>query len=501
MTRVREKNKIRPAVRILLCLLIGCVAAAPYPAQAAAAEEMPALYDYAGRASYSMYVLGEQRDLYAVGDNTFGQLGDGATATRPRYQARRIERVTDIRQVETGDAHVIALDGSGFLYTWGLNRYGQLGSGEAGYIEETLGNDAFDNWRDANAPQSIFIEGASRFTAVAAGSDFSLVLDEDGRVWAFGSNRSGQLGIGAETGNNSFVNTPTRVPIETRVTDIAAADAAAFALTEDGCVYAWGSDYYGLLGSDGGSESAVPVRVTCENGPLHNVTALAASGRNAAALTADGTMYVWGSNMFGQAGNGTYDLIERVEYASPVTYFAENGLTIAEIECGSDTVYARTEDGRLFGWGMCSDGSLGMGAYADVPDYAKLFDEEGKSITHNEVLLPCEVTFDDGITVTRMLSADAERGFVLCSDGLVRSWGKNQYGQVTGGDTLTNVARPVVTLLEFTAQYDTVFEQKNYMIKPLVGVCIALALFIVFVIWSMLKPRLLDKKLRKKLGT
>ena len=102
-------------------------------------------------------------------------------------------------------------------------------------------------------------------------------------------------------------NVPVPVSNLTGVVAIAAgghnwcAGGHSLALKSDGTVWAWGSNYYGQLGNGTNTDSNVPVPVS----NLTGVVAIAAGGSHSLALKSDGTVWAWGSNDYGQIGNAS----------------------------------------------------------------------------------------------------------------------------------------------------------------------------------------------------
>src|SRR4029078_11080626 len=91
----------------------------------------------------------------------------------------------------------------------------------------------------------------SGIVAVAAGDIHSLALGADGRVWVWGENYSGQLGLAESVRQQP---TPTLLPGLTNVMAIAARSSHSLALLADGSVWAWGANYQGQLGIEPSEE-------------------------------------------------------------------------------------------------------------------------------------------------------------------------------------------------------------------------------------------------------
>src|SRR6266481_2342387 len=125
--------------------------------------------------TYSPNFIGND-DLYAMGANGAGELGDGTFTVH--YSAEQVRSSTLISAVTAGEGHSLYLKSDGSLWAMGFNRYGQLGDNSIG---------------DKFTPEQIAFNGV---TAVAAGEGHSLFIESDGSLWGMGLNDSGQLGTG-----------------------------------------------------------------------------------------------------------------------------------------------------------------------------------------------------------------------------------------------------------------------------------------------------------------
>jgi alpha-tubulin suppressor-like RCC1 family protein len=185
-----------------------------------------------------------------------------------------------------GCFHSLAVCSDSTARAWGNNFEGQLGDGT--------------NFNSSNVPVSV--SSLTGIIAIAGGGyQHSFALKNDGTVWAWGHNSSGQLG------NGTFINTTVPVPVSslTAVTAIAGGGGHSLALKNDGTAWAWGRNFFGQLGNGTNTDSNVPVQVS----NLSGVSAIAAGGlkdfEHSLALKNDGTVWAWGFNGFGQLGNGT----------------------------------------------------------------------------------------------------------------------------------------------------------------------------------------------------
>jgi hypothetical protein len=115
--------------------------------------------------------------VFAAGDNTDGQLGDGTNTQRTSFE--QITGLSAITAVAAGGYHSLALDSSGNVWATGLNNHGQLGQGNTTNLNV---------WTQITALSSI--------ASIAAGEYHSMAVDVTGGVWAWGYDSSGQLGDG-----------------------------------------------------------------------------------------------------------------------------------------------------------------------------------------------------------------------------------------------------------------------------------------------------------------
>lgn len=228
---------------------------------------------------------------------------------------------------------------NGAVYAWGIDLEGQLGNGtsEAG---------AF--------PIPSPVTGLSaNVTAVDAGDSTCLAI-QNGAVYGWGNNTSGQTGNGTYGTDN--VTMPTAVAaLSSAVTAVSAGDNSSLAI-KGGGVYAWGNNLYGQLGNGTASLTGPPVVTpTLIAGLSTDVTAIAAGDAFAIALK-DGKVYAWGHGDFGQLGDGT-----TVDASLPQQVPGLND--IVAIANAGQTGYALASNGTLWSWGENEFGETGLGDF------------------------------------------------------------------------------------------------------------------------------------------
>ncbi|MFD7263200.1 hypothetical protein [Streptomyces sp. NPDC059874] len=368
------------------------------------------------------------------GSNQFGQLGDGATAGQSTTPVRVCGSPTCLSPfdrviaVDAGNAHDIALRADGTVWTWGLNNFGQLGSGTTTDSTTPVQVCAVGE----TAPCDSFLTGV---TAVAAGGGHSLALRTDGTVVAWGSGGQGELGNGA-SGEGAVSTTPVQVcavgetaPCDSflgGVTAIAAAPGHSLALRTDGIVVSWGYNAYGQLGDGTTTQRSTPVQVHS----LFEATAISAASTHSLALRADGTVRSWGSNDFGLLGNGTSGAGTQSSTPVQVCAVGETApcgsfLTgVTAISAGDQHNLVARTDGTALSWGGNGNGQLGSGT-------------SGSGTQSTTPVRVCAVgqTAPCGsfLTDVSAIAAGAQHSLVVRTDGTALSWGANGYGELGNG--------------------------------------------------------------------
>ena len=279
--------------------------------------------------------------LYAWGVNFSGELGTGTKTTNPPYGILTPVAVngmsSGVTAIAAGSDHSLAVQNGG-AYAWGTNDHGQLGNGDG---------------TGASCSSPVAVLGlSSGVTAVAGGHGHSLAV-QNGCAYAWGWNFLGQLGNGTTT--DQYISNPdpgTVVGLSTGVTAVAAGYDFSLAL-KNGGVYGWGDNGYSELG-DGtsGNIRTTPVPVS---GLSSGVTDIAAGYQHGLAVKG-GAVYAWGGNGWGQVGDGT-----KTNVATPKRIDAAELTDIVEVAAGRFSSYALSADGSLWVWGKNDYGQLGLG--------------------------------------------------------------------------------------------------------------------------------------------
>jgi alpha-tubulin suppressor-like RCC1 family protein len=224
---------------------VGDGSTTPRPRPVAVEGLVAAPVQVAARGSHTCALL-ETGQVQCWGDNSFGQLGTGASSSAPAPTPRLVVAIDDAVEVAAGSTHTCARRRSGEVWCWGSNAFGQVGDG-------TVRNER---------PQPTRAGSLTDATQLTAGVDHSCALDAAGAVWCWGNNTDGQLGIdNTVPGGVIEMPTPTRVASLDPADRIGAGDAHTCVRLAGGGYRCWGFNESGQLGDGTMSATFTPVAV------------------------------------------------------------------------------------------------------------------------------------------------------------------------------------------------------------------------------------------------
>mmetsp|Transcript_29576 Transcript_29576/g.76393 ORF Transcript_29576/g.76393 Transcript_29576/m.76393 type:complete len:845 (-) Transcript_29576:395-2929(-) len=310
--------------------------------------------------------------VYAWGQNLRGQLGMGDEVERidpaiiPTFVSNPVLQVVSLHFTS------IALSQQGKIYTWGAGDTGQLGIGSN--ITNANGQ------KQRNTPQLLDKSdhdpsfALARFTQIAVGSRHALALEDNGRVWVWGGNSEGQLGLGDYTQRDAPVWLDT---ITDFIVSISAGDSHSVAITSTGRVYAWGVNRAGQLGMGDVVSRRTPSLIPVLSDSAASPTSSVKLGLfHSIAMMNDGKVQTFGSNEFGQLGIGRID-----EYvAEPISVSDLNELEVARAVAGQRHSVFLTEVGEVLGCGNNDFGMLGTGDETQRNAPTKMSALQGSSV-------------------------------------------------------------------------------------------------------------------------
>uniref|UniRef100_A0A8V0ZK21 HECT-type E3 ubiquitin transferase n=1 Tax=Gallus gallus TaxID=9031 RepID=A0A8V0ZK21_CHICK len=233
--------------------------------------------------------LNDKGQVYAWGLATDGQLGLPGTEECIRVP-RNIKSLSEIQivQVACGYYHSLALSKGSEVFSWGQNKYGQLGLGY--------------EYKKQNSPHVIKSLLGIPFAQIAAGGAHSFVLTLSGAIFGWGRNKFGQLGLNDD--NDRYVPTLLKSLRTQKVVHICCGEDHTAALTKEGGVFTFGAGGYGQLGHNSTSHEINPRKVFELMGSL--VTQITCGRQHTTAFVpSSGRIYSFGLGGNGQLGTGT----------------------------------------------------------------------------------------------------------------------------------------------------------------------------------------------------
>ncbi|MCL2355701.1 MAG: hypothetical protein FWC70_00910 [Defluviitaleaceae bacterium] len=432
--------------------------------------------------AYHTLAICPDGNLYSWGHNQYGQLGFGDGFTRRTPE--QVPGIGNLTAIAAGGNNSMAICSEGNLLSWGRNTYGQadphnlthsavnvpasisesVRSISVGGIHyDTQGRsisvDMLGNlkiWGQGEIIPVIFESSPAHVlelpvqSMMAAGQYHSMKLAQNGDLWTWGGNESGQLGNGTNVGSSEPVK------IMENVAFIAAGDFHSVAVTQDGGMWTWGysgqnipvrimdavtevsaGGYHSLaLDSDGyvwQFNNGVGEKIT------GSVSQVAAGYMHSMAVDSNGALWIWDdtgpprpanlpfSVRYVAAGFDSAMIIDTSGYLWAWEHISENSQPIqifenvrwATVATGNAHTVAITTGGVLWAWGDNEYGQLGSGTTAEYRDRVRV--------------------------AARVHSVAAGRYHTLMTDtdGNLFAWGLNNHGQ-TGDGAVVVYCEPVI---------------------------------------------------------
>lgn len=323
------------------------------------------------------------RTVRCWGNSEEGQVGDGSIGRGARHlRPTQVHGLTTATQIAAGSDHTCARLADGTVRCWGHGGIGRIGDG------------AYES-----RPIPVMVPNLTRVVGLARAHTNSCAWLEDGTARCWGSNQYGQLGNATTT--DSF--TPAVVQNLTRVAALSTGERSVCALREDKTVWCWGEGHSGELGdgrSGPGSQAHVPEPIST----LGDVEQIAMAAYSGCARFVTGPVRCWGSNLFGQVGDGSN--VARL-VPTPVRGLASD----SRLAPGAVHMCALDRAGAAFCWGRGYSGELGGGVAQSRSAAVASMNRSGAV----------------------GLAAGVDHTCAWYADATVQCWGSNEFGQLGDG--------------------------------------------------------------------
>ena len=336
---------------------------------------------------------------------------------------RCLQNNDPIQLISLGSQHTVCVTNKGKIYTFGWNNYGQCGVpiNSTVLLKNELDNNRLINinkfneieLRVLNRVDGVKIPQIDEIIfskSITCGEDYTLIVDKEGKLWSFGLNLNGQLGLGHCTqidkpsevefeneNNQNQKNVKKSKKNKVKFNSVKSSGYINFCTTEEGEIYMW------PWGDKQGNLHYNPKKFFLSS-PQEKVITVACGNNFCLMLNSNGMVYSMGkSNKYGELGVGDFN----PRYApTPIDFFNLNLERINQISCGFKHCVAKSTTGRVYTWGCGCKGQLGQDNY-------------------NNMSIPGLVRFEDPFMKVIQVSAGFRCTFFLSENRKVFSCGCN----------------------------------------------------------------------------
>ncbi|MEP7125287.1 MAG: hypothetical protein ABJE95_30430 [Byssovorax sp.] len=339
--------------------------------------------------------------------------------------------------VAAGYSHTCAILKDGSVWCWGENKFGEIGNGT------TVGTTAPVKVALPGFAVQISTGGISFMGIFGAHTCATL---KDGSVYCWGSNGSGQLGVGSTTS----ATTPQPLALA-GIKQVEAGGMHTCAVDTVGNLSCWGGDIYGQIGTSIKATSLSPVQI------LTSVVQVVAGANHTCAIMQDATLKCWGMNVKGQLGIGT-----TTDCTTPCALNVGPDYPKNVVKLSSGSLHTCAVDALgLYCWGSNGSGQLGFGSKTDahLPQAVSLVGVTAIDLGANytgavaggKLYMWGDNTdgqLGDGTPVSELVPKDVglenveqlalgdKHSCAITKAGVLSCWGANANGQIGDGTTM-----------------------------------------------------------------
>jgi len=281
--------------------------------------------------NYSTFGLKRDGRLFAWGNNSSNELGLGDRIDRSRPTELAGEKTWKI--IYNNEGNTFAINKKGELYAWGRNSLGELGFGDR----------ADQAW-----PKKLTFTEEIVWKEIIAKNKTVLALTEDGRLFGWGRNSQGQLGLGDKV--DRIFPHEIKHPDGLKWLFIETTGISSFAINQTNIMFSWGSNRFGQLGLPDRSEVLMPTR---DGSPFY-FKKIVAADNSVFGISTENKLIAWGRNDRGQLGQGN-----KKDISSPTQIIVDGVEEWLSVTSNGSSVFAISADRKLYSWGLNLNGQLG----------------------------------------------------------------------------------------------------------------------------------------------
>ena len=390
------------------------------------------------------YAIDKNGQLWGWGYNTSGVLGNNSSVNTSTPVSILGAKKT-FCDINGGQYFAVGIDKNGQVWTWGSNSGGSLGTNDAiqrstpvsilGAKKTFCGISAYryamgidnhgqvwgwgyniwgglGNGTILNTKTPVSILGSKKtFCGIAVGESHTIALDHNNKIWSWGGNNSGQLGI-----NQTIIKyTPISILGSNKTFCSISSSNDVIGLDKNGRVWGWGYNNFGELGTNSSFFPLTPVSILGVNKTFCNISS---GQRYTALLDKNGQVWGLGYNDFAQLGDNT-----KIKKSTPVSILG-NKKTFCKINAYQYSTSGIDKNGQLWSWGLNSNGQLGNNSLIAVSTPVSIL---GAKKTF------CSITGGQYYTIG------------IDKNGQVWGWGYNLQGQL-GINSVVCTSTPVSIL-------------------------------------------------------
>ena len=267
------------------------------------------------------------------------------------------------------------------------------------------------------------------------------------KAYSLGSNNLGQLGYNNENDNDeeiSFEFKEITYLNDKNIIDIESGGSHNLALSNEGKVYAWGSNFHGELGIDENDENNNDIEmmktpILLKSLESIKIKIISCGEVHSLALSENGDIYSWGDCSYGQLGHSFINILPKDESNKPYLPIPQILETIKEVKmidivCGKYHNISIDNNGNVFSWGNAQYGQLGIKNIFNL-------DKNEDNCYYCPIPYKLKQLKEKNIYIMKAACGD-EHSLLLSTEGKIYSFGSNKCGQLGGSFSLDFIEEP-----------------------------------------------------------